>query len=602
MGYLNQLQAWMERTAFYNNFLARMPAPLDNIYFDTVLLAVILLYCGYRVIDGFQMSKRHRAVKARQLELQEKTAENEIHMINHEREARNNREEMNQFMRFMEMSVMSNTTKQMGGFDQFKEQERREKIAENNEKVHEKFDTIDADDGYAVVSPQDVIDVRPESDAVTAMKIELETLRAEMLQMQQESGEKERSRDADMERVKAAMMQREEDKQKEIEKLQAALSTEKENAKKQIDQMLKNLNVYKADKEKEIADLTSKITSDLSDDEKQAEIDRLRAEMDQMEKEKASAIAEREKEFQKLTDEKQAQIDHLTEEMKQIKDHNSEGMTEINRAYEEAQSQQRDMEAKKQDQIRQLEEKLDSMKQDKEDEIARIQKEYEKTIASLRAAVSDANQRAEASDAANLEQSEQIAKMQNMLAMKETDDALNEQLAQMRKDRDATLSEKEAAEKEVEKLHEQIAQAQEHEEKQISIAKEQIEQMQSAKDAPANAARLPETVKKAFDNQGVEEDKDSNFRKTMRQHEQELNRSQQIETEKMMQEEKAYSNKTQLEQTLIVDAKEEKVKEQHNEDEAVMAAIEERKRKALEAEMAENKPKKRKGILPIFGK
>lgn len=115
MDFLDSLQMWIKETALYNDFLLHMPAPLNNIYFDTILLAVLLMYCGYRVIDGVQMSKRHKAVKERQLELKEKTAENEIHIINHEREARNQREEMNQFMRFMEMSMLAGTTKQLQG-------------------------------------------------------------------------------------------------------------------------------------------------------------------------------------------------------------------------------------------------------------------------------------------------------------------------------------------------------------------------------------------------------------------------------------------------------------------------------------------------------
>ena len=67
MDFLDSLQVWIKGTALYNDFLLHMPAPLNNIYFDTILLALVLIYCGYRVIDSVQMSKRHRAVNVRQL-------------------------------------------------------------------------------------------------------------------------------------------------------------------------------------------------------------------------------------------------------------------------------------------------------------------------------------------------------------------------------------------------------------------------------------------------------------------------------------------------------------------------------------------------------
>ena len=614
MDFLDSLQVWIKGTALYNDFLLHMPAPLNNIYFDTILLALVLIYCGYRVIDSVQMSKRHRAVKKRQLELQEKTAENEIHMINHEREARNNREEMNQFMRFMEMSVLAGTTKQVNGigsqptFEQFKEQERQERIAADNEKTQEAFDTIDADNGSVELPAQDAIDVeqtRSENERITA---ELEALRMEKLQMQREFAEKEKSREAALARVKASMKQKENDKQAEIDKLQAALAVEKEHAEKQIDTMSKNLSVYKANKEKEIADLTARLsqTGNMTEDEKQAEIVRLRSEMKQMEEDKKRAIAAKEREYQEITDKKQQEINDLNKEMSELKNKNSADMTQINRAYEAAQSEQKDIEDQKSEELKQLTEKIDHMQKEKEEEITAIQKRHEKEVANLQAALSDANQRAEAYNKANLEQSEEIARMQSMLAVKEASadapdrETINQQLAQMRMDRDLSQSEKEAAEKEAEELNMQISKAQASGKKQIAEKQAEIQQLQSAKDATVSeneAVQIPKQVVKPFGGETVA-DKDNLFYQTIAQFEQDTDKSQHIETARMSQEEKARMNKEYLEQQLAVDAQEDDRREMHGEDEATLRAIEERK-KALRAEeaRADSGSKKKKSFF-----
>lgn len=627
MNVLDSLQLWIKDTALYNDFLLHMPAPLNNIYFDTIVLALALVYLVYRVMDGMQMSKRHRRVKERQLELQEKAAENEIHIINHEREARNNREEMNQFMRFMEMSVLANTTNQMSGigqrpitFDQFKEQEKREQISENTEKVHETFDTIDAEPISDPVPDANVVaDVVSENERITSenekIAAELEAMRMEKIQMQLEFAEREKAREADMARVKADMELKEKEKQNEIDKLQSALSAEKEKAEKQIDTMAKNLNVYKANKEKEIENLTARLSeTNLTPDEKQAEIDRLSAEMDRMKEEKERELVEMENEYKQMVAAKEQEISSLTNEMAEMKDKHGSAMTQISDAFEKAQSAQKDAEDQNIAEIKRLTAQLDQIKHEKEDEIASLQNNYDQIVANLKSSLDQEKKKVKELDEAALEQGEEIAKMQSIIAGMEDKNSdlyqtTSENLDHLREEQAAINSEKEAAQKNVEEINAQISDQSAATEREIAKKQKQIDRIASEQEAEDNVKKMraemvqtPQHVVKPFYGNSSKADISGTlFQQLVQEHERDSNLSKELEAQRRLQEETARANREQLEQHLIKDAQEEKSREKHVEDEARLRAIEEQKQKAYEQAKREEetggKEKKKHGFF-----
>lgn len=657
MDFLDSLQMWIKETALYNDFLLHMPAPLNNIYFDTILLAVLLIYCGYRVIDGVQMSKRHKAVKERQLELKEKAAENEIHIINHEREARNQREEMNQFMRFMEMSMLAGTTKQLQGigqqpsiqtFEQFKEQERQVRVEENRQRVQDTFDTINTDGNVVetqsepIVSTYDVAMTeftQLENERITA---ELNALRIENEQMKRDFAAKEKERENAVLRVKRAMAKKEQEKQAEIDKLSKALSDEINNSQKQIDTMVKNLDTYKANKEKEIAALHAKMsTGSASDrDEKQAEIDRLTAEMNRMKKAQEKAISDKENAIARELAEKESQIANLTEEISDIKTKNRSDINQLTEALQNAQKAQQVAEAEKAAEIEQLTGEIDRLQQAKEAEIAALKKDKAKVVADLREMLSSAKAKVDELNQASQEREDEIARLQNMLAETEVSNAsdyesLTQQIKTLRAERNTAIEDKKAAEKEIVELTSQLGKIQTTSKKLIDAKQAEVKKLASAKTAEAvkpatveekaitkavsqsKSAKLIATptsvVKPTFGVGGADTKEGSDFDRLMAEFEHIEAKSQEMEDTRKSNEAKARDNKEALEQQLVVEAKAENLKEIHEEDEAKLTAIDEQKRRALEQvrreeakrkaeeERAQNGAPKKKFGLP-FGK
>lgn len=658
MDFLDSLQMWIKETALYNDFLLHMPAPLNNIYFDTILLAVLLIYCGYRVIDGVQMSKRHKAVKERQLELKEKAAENEIHIINHEREARNQREEMNQFMRFMEMSMLAGTTKQLQGigqqpsiqtFEQFKEQERQVRVEENRQRVQDTFDTINTDGNVVetqsepIVSTYDVAMTeftQLENERITA---ELNALRIENEQMKRDFAAKEKERENAVLRVKRAMAKKEQEKQAEIDKLSKALSDEINNSQKQIDTMVKNLDTYKANKEKEIAALHAKMsTGSASDrDEKQAEIDRLTAEMNRMKKAQEKAISDKENAIARELAEKESQIANLTEEISDIKTKNRSDINQLTEALQNAQKAQQVAEAEKAAEIEQLTGEIDRLQQAKEAEIAALKKDKAKVVADLREMLSSAKAKVDELNQASQEREDEIARLQNMLAETEVSNAsdyesLTQQIKTLRAERNTAIEDKKAAEKEIAELTSQLGKIQTTSKKLIDAKQAEVKKLASAKTAeavkpatveekaitkavsqsnPAKSIATPTSVvKPTFGVGGADTKEGSDFDRLMAEFEHIEAKSQAMEDTRKSNEAKARDNKEALEQQLVVEAKAENLKEIHEEDEAKLTAIDEQKRRALEQvrreeakrkaeeERAKNGTPKKKFGLPFVKK
>lgn len=657
MDFLDSLQMWIKETALYNDFLLHMPAPLNNIYFDTILLAVLLIYCGYRVIDGVQMSKRHKAVKERQLELKEKAAENEIHIINHEREARNQREEMNQFMRFMEMSMLAGTTKQLQGigqqpsiqtFEQFKEQERQVRVEENRQRVQDTFDTINTDGNVVetqsepIVSAYDVAMTeftQLENERITA---ELNALRIENEQMKRDFAAKEKERENAVLRVKRAMAKKEQEKQAEIDKLSKALSDEINNSQKQIDTMVKNLDTYKANKEKEIAALHAKMsTGSASDrDEKQAEIERLTAEMNRMKKAQEKAISDKENAIARELAEKESQIANLTEEISDIKTKNRSDINQLTEALQNAQKAQQVAEAEKAAEIEQLTGEIDRLQQAKEAEIAALKKDKAKVVADLREMLSSAKAKVDELNQASQEREDEIARLQNMLAETEVSNAsdyesLTQQIKTLKVERNTAIEDKKAAEKEIAELTSQLGKIQTTSKKLIDAKQAEVKKLASAKTAeavkpatveekaitkavsqsnPAKSIATPTSVvKPTFGVGGADTKEGSDFDRLMAEFEHIEAKSQEMEDTRKSNEAKARDNKEALEQQLVVEAKAENLKEIHEEDEAKLTAIDEQKRRALEQVRREEAKRKaeeerakngvqKKGLAGIFSR
>ena len=506
MEFLDKLQAWLKGTSFYNDFLLHMPAPLNNIYFETILFAVLLIYCGYRIIDIIRMTKRNRDIKKHEeelrLRLKEKAAENEIDRINGEKEARNQQDNMSQLMDVMKMSMLVNTTKQVQSieqhtqppqnFEQFREHSQQQNITRNRQKTQEVFDTIDIENNHVSVSNDNKSSVydntvneftKLENERITA---ELAALRIEKACMEQEYIAKEKAREAGLARIREAMEQKEREKQIEIERLSKALSTEKENSKNQIDDMINNLNIYKNNKEKEIVSITDKLAtgSTYDRDEKQAEIDRLTVEMNSMKKMQEQAIAEKEDELARISAEKENQITDLTGEISNIRTKNNEDINQLTMTLQNAHAAQKAIEEAKAAEIEELNEELNRIKQSKEAEITTIIKEKE--VSDFHASLAAAKTKTDELSQISQKHESEITKLQSELVETDASNtsayaALNQQSKALKTEHDKDISDKQEAENKISSLNVQINEVHTSSQKQIIEKQAEINRLSETK-------------------------------------------------------------------------------------------------------------------------
>lgn len=126
---LYSIENYLINTDFYKNFLSNMPAPLDNIYFDSVAFLCLLIMLVYKTIDIIRQNSRHKIIMNKQNELKERQIQDQIDKIEQDKQIREQREEINQFLKYAEISLMSNSVK---SFEEFKKIQAAEQMADND--------------------------------------------------------------------------------------------------------------------------------------------------------------------------------------------------------------------------------------------------------------------------------------------------------------------------------------------------------------------------------------------------------------------------------------------------------------------------------------
>lgn len=103
MEYLNVFQEWLYQTKLYQDFLKNMPPPVNNVYFDTFLIILAVVYIAYRIVDAVRIFRYRKKVRKRMAEeqAQRKAADRVLNL--RETEVRDKEEKIGRFMDVMEM-------------------------------------------------------------------------------------------------------------------------------------------------------------------------------------------------------------------------------------------------------------------------------------------------------------------------------------------------------------------------------------------------------------------------------------------------------------------------------------------------------------------
>lgn len=98
MEFLNSFQEWFSQTDFYRQFLQNMPPPLNNIYFDTVCIVVIVCYLLFRIVDGLRIAGYHRRLRKRQAKERQEQREAEKLLKERETVVQDKEEKISRFL------------------------------------------------------------------------------------------------------------------------------------------------------------------------------------------------------------------------------------------------------------------------------------------------------------------------------------------------------------------------------------------------------------------------------------------------------------------------------------------------------------------------
>ena len=103
MEYLNVFQEWLYQTRLYQDFLKNMPPPVNNVYFDTFLILLAVVYILYRIVDAVRIVRYRKKARKRMAEeqAQRKAADRVLNL--RETEVRDKEEKIGRFMNVMEM-------------------------------------------------------------------------------------------------------------------------------------------------------------------------------------------------------------------------------------------------------------------------------------------------------------------------------------------------------------------------------------------------------------------------------------------------------------------------------------------------------------------
>lgn len=109
MEYFYAFQRWLYDTPFYQEILKELPVPLNNIYFDSLVLIGLAIYLIYRIIEAIRIACYRRRIRRKQDRERRQQLEREKEMMYRELQMQQKEEKVGRFMDYMEMLFASRT-------------------------------------------------------------------------------------------------------------------------------------------------------------------------------------------------------------------------------------------------------------------------------------------------------------------------------------------------------------------------------------------------------------------------------------------------------------------------------------------------------------
>ncbi len=107
MEYFYAFQNWLYHTSFYQDILRKMPAPLNNIYFDSVFAIGLVIYLILRVVEAVRIACYRNHIRKKQAGERKLRREREEEVLIRERQVQEKEEKIGRFLDYMEFLFAS---------------------------------------------------------------------------------------------------------------------------------------------------------------------------------------------------------------------------------------------------------------------------------------------------------------------------------------------------------------------------------------------------------------------------------------------------------------------------------------------------------------
>ena len=110
MEYFYSFQRWLYDTRLYQEILKELPIPLNNIYFDSVIIIILAFYLIYRILEAIYIACYRRHIRKRQEKERKQQMEKEKEMMYREIQVHQKEQKFDRFMDYMELLYANRTT------------------------------------------------------------------------------------------------------------------------------------------------------------------------------------------------------------------------------------------------------------------------------------------------------------------------------------------------------------------------------------------------------------------------------------------------------------------------------------------------------------
>lgn len=181
MEYFYEFQSWLYETRLYQEILKELPVPLNNIYFDSLIILGLLAYLLYRILDALWYALRRRRIRKRQEKERKLQLQREKEMMYRELQVQQKEESVGRFLDFMEMLAARRMEHTQGYGDRNITEQHGKRIGRKNFLL-EKNDVPNTSD-YDVVMDAVVYDVEQNSEICRKQKREQEQMQSRISEL-----------------------------------------------------------------------------------------------------------------------------------------------------------------------------------------------------------------------------------------------------------------------------------------------------------------------------------------------------------------------------------------------------------------------------------